>query len=269
MLRPLLVFWLIFYSLRYRTRPWNFFQLNSDYFNREKKIFSKQELNDCVPEVWRLSQLVDDGRIVPSFPVFVKPEWGQNSHGVALARDLDDLQKFRRNRKNKTVTFLLQEAAPEQREFEIFYLRNAEDLDSAALLSVTETINLRGDVLPVNGINNRYSAYIDKTDEFSDEDLKRLWTLMKQIGHFRIARVGLRADTLEAMLDGSFHVIEVNIFLPMPLALLDQSWSWDEKHQFIRTCMRGAAMLAAKGPRPTKRLPIFFHKLVAHYRVKE
>ena len=99
MLRPLLVFWLIAYSVYYRTRPWNFFQLNSDYFNGEKNIFSKLELNQYIPFRWRLRQVVDDGEIVPEFPVFVKPEWGQNSHGVSSVKTLDELCSIRLKRK--------------------------------------------------------------------------------------------------------------------------------------------------------------------------
>ncbi|NOR24925.1 MAG: hypothetical protein GQ542_11140 [Desulforhopalus sp.] len=58
---------------------------------------------------------------------------------------------------------------------------------------------------------------------------------------FRIARVGVRANSIEELLAGNFHVIEVNIFLPMPLVLLDSQRSWAEKHRFIRESMKGAA----------------------------
>lgn len=86
---------------------------------------------------------------------------------------------------------------------------------------------------------------------------------------FRIARVGVRANSIEELLAGNFHVIEVNIFLPMPLVLLDSQRSWAEKHRFIRESMKGAARLAGNGFRPKKRYPIFFRQLIAHYKVKE
>jgi hypothetical protein len=269
MLRPLLVFWLIAYSLYYRTRPWNFFQLNSDYFNGKKNIFSKLELNQYIPKRWRLRQVVDDGKVIPEFPVFVKPEWGQNSHGVFAANDLAELGSIRHKRKSNSVTYLLQEAAIEMLEFDIFYIRAAEDLDNFAMLSVTETVNRSSENLPVNGVNNRNSSYLDRTKRLCEEELQNLWVTMKNIGFFRIARVGLRANSIEELLAGHFHVIEVNIFLPMPLVLLDNQKGWPEKHQVIRDSMKCAAQLAGNNFRSQKRYPIFFHKLVAHYKVKE
>ncbi len=269
MLRPLLVFWLITYSLRYRIRPWNFFQLNCDYFNGEKNIFSKLDLDQHIPWQWRLLQLVDDGEIVPEFPVFVKPEWGQNSHGVLLANNLAELNLARRRRSFKNVMFLLQEAATEKREFEVFYVRLPEDPESAGVLSVTETVNRSGALLPVNGINNGDSVYIDRTEMFRESDLQDLWSMIKSIGFFRIGRVGLRADSIRKLLEGKFHVIEVNIFLPMPLILLDENVSWAKKHRFIRTSMKEAARMASTCGQPKKRYPIFFRQLIAHYKVKE
>lgn len=269
MLRPLLVFWLIAYSLYYRTRPWNFFQLNSDYFNGEKNIFSKLELNQYIPKQWRLRQVVDDGKIALEFPLFVKPEWGQNSHGVHAAKDFAELSSIRQKRKSNSVTYLLQEAAKELLEFEIFYIRAAEDLDDFAILSVTETVNRSSENLPVNGVNNRNSSFLDRTKRLSEQELHNLWVMMKKIGFFRIARVGVRANSIEELLAGHFHVIEVNIFLPMPLVLLDSQKGWPEKFQIIRDSMKCAAQLAGNDFRPQKRYPIFFHKLVAHYKVKE
>lgn len=268
MLRPLLIFWLIAYSVYYRTRPWNFFQLNSEYFNGKKNIFSKLELNKYIPLRWRLRQVVDDGEIVPEFPVFVKPEWGQNSHGVSSVKNLDELSTIRLKRRLNSVTFLLQEAAKETLEFEIFYIRAAENLDNFAMLSVTETVNRSSDTLPVNGISNRNSSYLDRTERFCGEELQCLWTMIKKIGFFRIARVGVRANSIEELLAGNFHVIEVNIFLPMPLVLLDCRKDWTEKHRIIRKSMKHAAHLAGNGFRPRKRYAIFFHQLVAHYKVK-
>jgi hypothetical protein len=269
MLRPLLIFWLIAYSLYYRTRPWNFFQLNSDYFNEEKNIFSKRELNQYIPHQWRLRQVVDDDKITPEFPVFVKPEWGQNSHGVLAAKDFAELCTIRQKRKSNSVTFLLQEAATEMLEFEIFYIRAAENLDNFAMLSVTETVNRSSDALPVNGVNNRNSSYRDRTRRFSEAELQSLWSMMKKIGFFRIARVGARANSIEELMAGKFHVIEVNIFLPMPLVLLDSQKGWPEKHRIIRHSMKCASQLASNNFCPRKRYPIFFHHLVAHYKVKE
>lgn len=269
MLRSLLIFWLIAYSFRFRTGPWNFFQLNREYFNGEKNIFSKLELNSTIPPKWQLRQVVDDGSCELQFPVFVKPEWGQNSHGVALARDLSELNLLRKGRVTRNVTYLLQESAPESREFEIFYIRSAGDPDDAAILSVTETVNRGGDTLVVNSIRNSDSSYLDITPLFSDKELLKIWSIMKSIGCFRIARVGLRAESPQALLRGFFHVIEVNVFLPMPLFLLDTQPGFKEKHRFIRRAMKASALLIRSLGPAQKKHPIFFRQLIAHYKVKE
>lgn len=270
MIRSLLVFWLIFYCLRYRTRPWNFFQLNHRYFNTGKNIFSKLDLDSCIPRQWRLQQRLDDGRVVPEFPVFVKPEWGQNSHGVGVAKDITELNALRAKRKNTSVAYLLQEAAKEEREFEFFYIRRAKNLDTYETISLTETVNTSDKTLVVNGINNEDTVYRDVGCGLDEAQWAALWRNFSPIGCFPIARVGVKAHSLQELIDGSFHVLEINVFLPMPLALLDGKKSLLEKVHFIRLAMKGAAKLASKVDLGgSKRCPIFFKQLVAHYKVKE
>jgi len=269
MLRPLLIFWLIVYSIRYRTRPWNFFQLNSAYFNGNKNIFSKLDMDQIIPARWQLHQVVDNIETNPEFPVFSKPEWGQNSHGVARAENEVELQGIRERRATEEVTFLLQEAATEGREFEVFYVRLTEDIDQFAVLSITETVNRSSEHLPVNGVRNRDTYYRDRTDEYTENELLVIWKMMNEIGSFKIARVGLKANSKEDFLQGTFHVIEVNVFLPMPLMLLDNLQSWSTKHSFVQKSMRSAARLVKNRVRQGRRYPIFWKQLVAHYKVKE
>jgi len=270
MIRSLLVFWLIFYSVRYRTKPWNFFQLNHTYFNKEKNIFSKLDLDDHIPSQYRLNQALDDGKIVPEFPVFVKPEWGQNSHGIGIARNRDELNGLRQKRGSKKVAYLLQEAAKEAREFEFFYIRKADNPGDYAVVSLTETVNKSKEPLVVNGINNHDSVYTDVDFLLSKEQQATLWKTFSSIGCFYIARVGVKANSLEDLVAGSFHVVEVNIFLPMPLILLDSSKRLGDKLQFIHQSMKASAKLSTKvNFSGTERCPIFFKQLIAHYKVKE
>lgn len=98
-----------------------------------------------------------------------------------------ELNLLRRKRKARNVTFLLQEGAIESREFEIFYVRKAGDLDSAAILSLTETVNLSGAPLVVNSLRNSASIYRIRTPELSEKDKEGLWSMMKRIGFFRPA----------------------------------------------------------------------------------
>ena len=92
--------------------------------------------------------------------------------------------------------------------------------------------------------------------------------MVKSIGKFKIARVGVRANSREDLTKGMFHIIEINIFLPMPLVLLDKNKSLIEKHSFIKQSMRAAAHLAAQMEYKGKRYAIFFRSLAAHYKTK-
>lgn len=265
--RVLLVLCLIYSSIRYRTRPWNFFQLNRSYFDPEKKIFSKQQINDLIPDRFKLKQVVDDGFIEVDLPVFCKPEWGQNSHGVCLIKTQQALDEFRAER-DGSVNWLIQEPAREKREFEIFYMRHPDNHEQFSLLSLTESVNLSGKGMVVNGVHNPDCSYRDLTTELTADEADQLWQRVREIGEFRVARVGLRSDDLNTLLDGEFHVIEINIFLPMPLALLDPTHSFGWKYSFICRAMDYAARLGRQMDWSRKRYPIFFYKLAAHYKVK-
>jgi D-alanine-D-alanine ligase-like ATP-grasp enzyme len=269
MIRFALISSFILASLRYRVAPWRFFQLNQDYFNEEKGIFSKLELDSVIPFFWRLHQEVDDGVSMPqAYPVFVKPEWGQNSYAVSRADSAKMLAEIRHRNRSIKAVFLLQQAARGRREFEIFYIRSAEQFDYCSILSITETICNSGERYPIHSVLNPQSEYRDLTAQVNESELKRIWSHLESIGRFRIARVGLRADSLEAMFDGNFQVVEINIFLPMPLMLLDKKTKWKEKYHFIFKSMAAAAKMIMTLPSRQHDKRIFFRKVRAHYRVK-
>jgi len=268
MIRGALVFWCIVYCLRNRAAPWCFFQLNRDYFNTTKNIFSKLDMDHCIPEKWRLGQCEDDGLIVPEFPVFLKPEWGQNAHGIFFIRNGNELHQARKKRVVQRTSYLLQQPAKEKREYELFYIRSADDPQSCGLLSVTEVNNRsqRGPV--INSVHNKDSNYLDITTDFTSAEQDSLWEMLKDVGNFRIARVGLRADSKQDLLLGNFHIIEVNIFIPFPLILLDKGISIKAKYEFVRKSMALAAHSVAALPPREVQHSIFFRQLIAHYKVK-
>ena len=267
MIRFLLIFWFIYYSLRHRVGPWRFFQLNAPYFNSRKGIFSKLDIDNCIPAAWRLAQGPLNSEITPSsFPVFFKPEWGQNSHGIFRVDNPDEFQSGCRRVAHKDIDYIVQEAAQETREFEVFYIRSAHDRNRHATLSITEVVNTGEDPLPINGIYNKNTVYHDCTKRFSPDELERLWDHFKDICEYRIARVGLRANSNEDFLAGVFHVIEINLFIPMPLSLLDTKMSWARKLAFIKEAMDHAAQAVKAIPVGQGRKAIFWKKLVAHFR---
>lgn len=268
MIRISLIFWLIVYCIRQRVVPYHFFQLNSDYFNSTKNIFSKLDMDRHIPKKWRLNQSENDGRSVSTLPVFLKPEWGQNSHGVYFIRNTSDLREARKQRIVKKTAYLLQEVAWEAKEYEIFYIRSSEDSQSYGVFSVTEVKNSGHSDPVINGVHNKHSSYHDITADLTTAEQNVLWEMVKNVGDFRIARVGLRANSKQELLAGNFHIIEVNIFLPMPLILLDEGVSFSTKYRFVKKSMALAARLIANLPRKESRQAIFFKQLIAHYRVK-
>lgn len=266
-IRLLLIVSYIVYCLKLRVLPQRYFQLNSFYFNEQRNIFSKLDIDQLIPEHWRLKQSIDVGNLVPErYPVFIKPEWGQNSHGISRADNAEQLALIRANRADLKVNYLLQEAASGSREFEVFIIPRAGTSDHAnpehpAILSVTETLNSNDERFPINGIYNKTTSYCDLTGQFDAAQTALLWQHLKQIGQFRIARFGLRTDSIDALLNGDFQIIEINLFLPMPLVLLCPELSRKEKFRFVLTSMQQLARVTKTIPASQVDKPVFFKKL--------
>lgn len=259
----------ILYCIRFGVGPWKYFQLNADYFNEQRNLFSKLDIDARIPKQWRLVQFMDIGDNNPStYPVFMKPEWGQNSQGIVRIDNLDALQKIRRKRSASPPFYLLQQAAPGKREFEIFVIPEKDSLQEFSVLSITETCNRGNDPLPINGIYNANTYYRNCLAQLSLKQQNQIWSHLKQIGEFRIARYGIRADSLESLIAGQFHIIEINLYVPMPLILLVQDVSFWQKMKFIRSGMKQLAQVTTTIPRTQAVKPVFFNKLKSAQRLK-
>jgi D-alanine-D-alanine ligase-like ATP-grasp enzyme len=242
--------------------PWRYFQLNAGYFNKGKGIYSKQDINDLVPREWRLEQWLDSAERQPeSYPVFEKPEWGQNSKGIKRADSSDELKTLRSQRTPGKSQYLIQEAAQGKIEFEIFIIPSDSAPDRYAMLSVTQVINHSGENFPINGIYNKQTEYQDVTPQLSKGNSEALWEQLKTIGHFRISRFGVRADSLEELIDGKFKVIEINLFLPMPLVLLTKNTSVMKKISLATQCTSLLAKITRTIPEEQNEPFLFFKKL--------
>jgi hypothetical protein len=259
----------ILYCFRFGVGPWKYFQLNAAYFNEQRNLFSKLDMDARIPKQWRLVQCMDIGNNNPSvYPVFMKPEWGQNSQGIVRIDNLDTLQKIRRKRSASPPFYLLQQAAPGKREFEIFVIPEKDNLQQFAVLSITETCNSGADPLPINGIYNDNTYYKDRLAMLSLKQQRKIWSHLKQIGEFRIARYGVRADSLESLIAGQFHIIEINLYVPMPLILLVQDFNLWKKMKFIRSSMKQLAKVTTSIPRTQALKPVFFNKFKSAQRLK-
>jgi D-alanine-D-alanine ligase-like ATP-grasp enzyme len=215
-----------------------------------------------IPEKWRLTQFVDQGDTDPeTYPVFMKPEWGQNSQGVSRVDNLSELQQHRSQRSESGPRYLIQAAAKGLREFEIFYIPGAKTDYSSAIISVTETCNNSGDTMPVNGIYNRNTYYQSCMPQLNAQQVKKIESLFSAIGEFRIARYCARANSLEALLDGQFSIVEINVYVPMPLILLTEKMDFKAKLKFIIPSMKQLALVTKDIPDSQAVKSVFFQKL--------
>lgn len=254
-------------SWLFRAVPYRFFQLNSDYFSEEKGIFSKLDLDEYIPLRWRLRQTVYDPQRLPeTFPVFAKPEWGQNAIGIVRLDNGDEYTRFSARARRSSIPYLVQAAATGHEEYEIYYLRSPEDPEECAALSVTQVINTGTATYPINSIHNPATSYLDLTDSLSGTERTSLWHMLKSIGRFRMARLCLKANSRRDLLRGRFQVVEINLFLPMPLVLLAANVEAERKMTHIRELMGIVARLVATLPKRRREKAIFFRKVLAHYR---
>jgi hypothetical protein len=258
-----------------RVGPWRYFQLNAGYFNRNKGIFSKLDIDQLIPPKWRLPQWVDNSGVVPeSYPVFLKPEWGQNSKGIQRADNIEQFEQLRLLKPSSKVQYLVQQGAKQSIEFEIFLIPSplhADHIQDSELgvISITQVSNHSAEVNPINGIYNSDTEYSDISSQLTQQQKQQLYTMLRTVGGFNIARYGIRANSLAQLLQGDLSIIEINLFFPMPLILLSKNVSQRQKWVFI---FHGMWLLAQVTKAMNKEQPytdIFFKKMEFFSRVKD
>ncbi len=240
-----------------RTRPWRYFQINARLFSRDKGIFSKLKIDELIPEKWRLPQeRLKEGHVPQSFPVFVKPEWGQNAKGIQRADSALELRRIEKEVLGGKKSYIVQQAASGSREFEIFTTFSDRNGKQADIITITEAINGSHEY-PVNSINNPDTRYVDITSEFTPDQLSILTGYKQEIGRFGQSRLSVRADNFDDLLSGNFHVIELNLFTPMPINLMDAGYTWKRKLEFILKVGKSLARVTRSIDRNQKTFPVF------------
>lgn len=248
--------------------PWNFFQLNREYFNEEKGLFSKLDIDKLIPEQWRLhQQLYEAETIPPLFPVFAKPEWGQNAMGIHRLQNEKEYKLFASEARRAKVPYIVQQAARGRREYEVYYLRSPAAPSDYRTLFVTRVVNRSRSPHPINSVYNPDTSYIDLTTPLGKGQLATLWDFIGGIGPFRMARLCLKADSTAEIFQGHFQVVEINLFLPMPLVLLAENVDPGRKRLLIKQLMENIAQLVSSIPKGDRK-PVFLKKMLAHYKVK-
>lgn len=215
------------------------------------------DLDQIIPGEWRLKQHYDKVDYFPeTYPVFLKPEWGENAGGIVRADSESDLRRARETVADSKVQYLIQQGATQSREFEIFSLRDAKDKSTYSVLSITEAINTK-EVNPVNSIYNPNTQYADITDQMNGDQQQKLWTLLERIGRFSICRLSVRADSIEQLLDENFSVIELNLFTPMPIHLLDKKYSLLDLTRMVLNYMMKLAKLTRVRDKSLVEKPVY------------
>lgn len=243
--------------LRLRTAPWKYFQINARHFSSDKGIFSKINIDGMIPDKWKLQQERLGEDLVPArFPIFIKPEWGQNAQGITRADSETEFNSIRHSLNGSATRYIAQESAPERREFEIYTIFPTRDRSRCALITITESIN-QTHAYPINSINNEDTFYHDITDDFSAAELEKIGSYKKEIGQFGHSRLCVRANSLEDLVNGQFHVIELNLFIPMPINLLDNNYTLSRRLRFIGRCSWELARATQSIDSKQKSQPIF------------
>ena len=264
MLRFKLVLYVILCCIKRGTNPWYYFQLNANWFNSDKGIFSKLEIDHYIPEQWRLTQYaLDKNSKNESFPIFLKPEWGQNSNGIIKVDDAAGWSSAMTTI-DHSLSYIVQTAATGTLEYEIFYVRDADDLSRFVMLSITRANNSENTEYPINSINNSNTVYSDCSKEFNEQQQEQLWSMLGSIGEFRIARACCRCDSKESSLAGDFQIVEINLFVPMPLKLMDPAISDKNKDRFLREMADNLSRLIKNIPADQPYKGIFFRKWALH-----
>ena len=242
--------------IRIGTKPCKYFQLNSPWFDQRQGIFSKIAIDHSIPSEWLLMQRYDEDDFIPSaWPVFIKPEWGQNAAGIRRADNVEQLARTRRQNRGGRVRCLIQEGACESREFEVFAIRHDQDPDAYAVFSITEAINTEPN--PINSIYNQNTRYADITERFNHQQRQAIWQMINRVGRFNISRTSMRADSEADLANGRFHIIEINLFLPMPIDLLDPRYRWRQIFAMVRRYMMALAKVTRSRDKALPEKPVF------------
>ncbi|MYJ53141.1 MAG: hypothetical protein F4093_10930 [Gammaproteobacteria bacterium] len=244
-----------------RTRPWKYFQLNAPWFNLEKGIFSKLDLNVLFPAQWRLELDLLDAEFRPArYPVWLKPEWGENANGVFCVGNETEYQQIKDRIVESGRSYVVQQAATGKREFELFTIQDCPDSESYAVFSITEVTN-GTHRYPVNGIYNPETSYHDISDRLQPDQKTQILEWIVKIGRFPISRLCVRADSIEDVVSGNFQIIEINLYTPMPIHLLDSRYSNRDCWSMIRHHMLALARATRNRDRSRQEKPVYTRML--------
>ncbi len=257
----------MWYCLKIGAKPWRFSQVNAAIYDEKRHIFSKLDIEKKIPKKWRPKTFLLDKSCHKSwekqieemfmFPVFLKPEWGQNSQGIFRADNIKSLRTYLAVIKKKKTPYFVQEAIPGL-EIDIYFLNDQ-------LLSITQMHDFNGEEFPINGIYNQ-TQNMDISHDFSPLECQKIQKNLKTIVPTKLARFGCKADSYADLIAGKFKIIEINLFLPFPLNLLDKNVSWIKRYRFMKSFAHTLAVVVKSLPPTSKN--IFWPMVKRHFQLK-
>lgn len=270
-MRIKIILYLIYYSLRQGVNPYLFFQIHTRYFNLEKWYFSKYEIEKDIPNKWKLESIYIEKKTTKeeilknfNFPLFWKPEWWQNSHGITYIKDSTDLITFIQKTKDKKIQYLVQKSSIYLNEYEICFSKDPDNISEVIIHSIVQSVNVPWTF--ISWIHAK-TQYIEVMVNYSQEEINQLKTYILEVGDFTLWRIGLKANSCEEMIDWKFQIFEINIFIPLPLKLLANNISIEEKEDFLRYWTLTLSQLT-KIRKKTPYIEIFLRQIILHYKIK-
>lgn len=276
MLKLRIIIYYIYYCIKIWAKPWRFSQFNAEFFNDSKWIFSKYEIEENIPEKFKLKSIfllssdsisTQKQNIISNFkfPIFLKPEWGQNSHWIIFVEDKWDLDKYLKQIKRNRISYLCQESSILKNEYEILYTKDIIS-NEINIHCITKTINIYENDYPLNWIY-KDSSYVSIINQFSISDINKLKKYILEIWNFNVWRIGLKANSISDLLLWNFKIFEINIFLPMMLSIFDSNLTKDEKTTSIKNYIKSLVKITKYSQEKYDK-PIFFRKIWRHYTIK-
>ena len=251
--------------------------MNGKYFNVKKSIFSKSEIEKNIPNKWKLKSLplsfpMNKEKILKLenklwYPLFLKPEWWQNSYWIVVIYNRKELENKLSEISDFSISYIAQKSANYIKEFEIFFIKDPDNLDYFKIISWVESKNNLWIKNCINGLDSK-TTYHDILKKLSTSDINKITKYISELNDFRIWRIWLKANSLNDLVEWNLEFFEINIFIPFPLHLLDKDIPIKEKNIFIKDFTLYLAKLTKSLKVSWNEKNIFFPKMKKHYHFK-
>lgn len=242
--------------IQLRVLPWRFFGINQHGIHPKKGVFCKSIIQNFIPPEYQLplvtlganEDIVSWQNKISSlnYPVIIKPDLGQNSKHIHIAYNSED--KCISKQRKIPVDFVAQQVATGI-EYDILFISNEVD-KNYSLFSIVELSqpNMQ-EKIPIHGIYQG-TQYKEINHLIEPQKLRKFAQKIQTEFNFKFARIGVKAQSLDDLLNFNFKTIEVNLFLPLCLNVLDTSISEHKRISFLKYYIYTLIVLTKHYPNP-------------------